>query len=138
MLEQQNDRSQAESAQKRKSSIKNRKKLLVILVKLKAEEVTNSFIKYIDMNLECLCPIVLTNNMNIEFECENELVQCTISFKSNYELDYMGITSNLLLNNLLKIEVDESSESNSVIRQDLNVKRFKLRVLESEYSNFFN
>jgi hypothetical protein len=75
--------------------------------------------------------------MRIEFECENELVECTIGFKSTYELDYMGITSNLLLNDLLKIEI-EDFRSDSVVQaaivSDLSVRKFNIKVLESKYT----
>ena len=37
-----------------------------------ADVVRESFVKFIDENSECLCPILITNEMNLELECNGK------------------------------------------------------------------
>ena len=91
-------------------------------LKFKIENVKQSFIKFVDQNTECLCPIILTNKMIIELTCENENIFCLLEIDANL----ISISSNLLLHNLLQIDIeimkkDEENLSRSVINLDHNL-----------------
>jgi hypothetical protein len=76
--------------------------------------------------------------MTIAFECDGEsvngVVECVVAFKSNYDQDFMGITSNLLLNNLLVVEIEDFSgtTSQNTPAPSLDVKKFNLKVFKSK------
>ena len=74
---------------------------------LKVDNVKQGFIKFIEQNAECLCSIILTNKMIIEFSFENEQILCLVELETNF----VAISSNLLLHDLLKIEIEKTDDN---------------------------
>ena len=91
------------------------------------------FVKFIDQNTECLCPIILTNMMLIDFVYENDRITCQIDLSGD---KLIAISSNLLLHNLLKIDVEILDENESLTMPSvdlLNHKSFTLNVLNCKF-----
>jgi hypothetical protein len=89
-----------------------------------------SFIKFIDQNCECLCPIILTTNMYLELEYEEEPIECVVVL----EKSPVGISSSLFLNDLVHIEVEVTSE---IIKrpklESLSARKFNVDPLSCKY-----
>ena len=62
--------------------------------------------KFIDEQSECLCPIILTNNMLIELELKEQIFTCSVSLKDE---QFVAINTNTLLNDLLNGYILENS-----------------------------
>jgi hypothetical protein len=95
----------------------------------KVQHVKQGFVKFIDQHTECLCPLILTNGMLIEFEYEKEKITCVVQAKT----DFIAISSNLLLHNLLKINVEVNNEVDSLRLmnlESLNHVEFRLKVFD--------
>ncbi len=66
------------------------------------EVVKDRFFQFIDQSLDCLCPLILTNQMILELSGG---LQCQVIL----DTDFIGVYSSLILNDLFKISVELSS-----------------------------
>lgn len=81
------------------------------MVKFKIDTVKKSFLKFIDDNCECLCPIILTDQMFIELEDISKVDRATIDcVLCLLDTNPIGINSSMLLNDLVRIEVEYVDE----------------------------
>lgn len=94
------------------------------------KKVKESFLKFIDQQTECLCPVILTNKMICQFD---DQFKCLISLQDN---EFIAINSNTLLNDLLSIDIE------LVVEQDFSsfdsncfkIKQFNLaKILECKW-----
>jgi hypothetical protein len=93
-------------------------------------KVKESFLKFIDQQTECLCPVILTNKMI----CQFDHYKCLISLQDN---EFIAINSNTLLNDLLSIDIElvgEQDYTNKIDSNSLKIKQFNLaKILECKW-----
>jgi len=89
-----------------------------------ANKVKESFLKFIDQQTECLCPVILTNQMI----CQFDQFKCLISL--NEGQDFIEINSNTLLNDLLTIQIELVEQAVEFsLATSLKVKKFDLKII---------
>lgn len=99
--------------------------------KIKVNELKESFMKFIDEQSECLCPIILTNNMLIELELKEQIFTCSVSLKDE---QFVAINTNTLLNDLLNVEIETNDTFYELQSfESLQTKLFQLKTFDCNW-----
>ncbi len=76
--------------------------MLIFIFNTKINNIKLGFIKFVDSFSECLCPIILSNNMILKFSYDEEYVNCLVSIDSNL----IAVSSSMILHDYLSIEIE--------------------------------
>lgn len=97
------------------------------------EVITAGFVSFIDQNSDCLCPIILTNGMYLALKvCGETPIECLVTLTK----PFVGVSSSLVLNDVLEIEVERAEAFTGAVPVRLEClppRNFGVKVHETQW-----
>ena len=100
------------------------------------EHVRHAFLRFVEDNSECLCPLILYNRMIVELPTAqstdaNIVCQIETSGEGN-DGKYIAVRSSMILHNLLSVKVEVVAATDSLFAQLAHSRSTRLDAIKSE------